>query len=130
MRPAAACGSLNAVMFCAACAFPIESEDFFCRRCGHKTDAGADVTVTVKPRLRRADENKRVAGVCGGVARYLDVNPKWVRAAWTGASLLPFSPGLIAYGICWAVMPRRQPEKPEVLEKRKPVAVEKTGQVA
>jgi phage shock protein PspC (stress-responsive transcriptional regulator) len=121
-------------MFCSACAFPIEAEDFFCRRCGHKTDAGADVEVTVKPKLRRVEDDKRLAGVCGGVARYLHANPKWVRAAWTGASLLPFSPGLIAYGICWAVMPRSGAQKPAVLKqgkkKEKAVPPAKTGQAA
>ena len=117
-------------MFCGACAFPIEPEDYFCRRCGHQTDAGADIEVTVRPRLRRIEENKRVAGVCGGVARYLETDPKWVRIVWTGASLLPFSPGLIAYGICWAVMPRKQVEQPEVLTKPAPVSAAKTGQAA
>ncbi len=117
-------------MFCSACAFPIEAEDYFCRRCGHKTDAGADIEVTVRPRLRRVEENKRLAGVCGGVARYLETDPKWVRIIWTGASLLPFSPGLIAYGICWAVIPRSQIERPAVLEQKKTRPAAKTGQAA
>ena len=118
-------------MFCSACAFPIEAEDYFCRRCGHKTDTGADVQVTVRPKLRRVEQDRRLAGVCGGVARYLDTNPRWVRAVWTGASLLPFSPGLIAYGICWAVMPSSAKQKPEVLEKqKKAVPPAKTGQAA
>lgn len=60
----------------------------------------------VRKRLRRSEEDRKVAGVCGGVARYLGKNPKTVRALWAGASLLPFSPGLIAYGVCWAFMPK------------------------
>ena len=95
-------------MFCAKCSFPLEVEDLFCRRCGATTPAGRDSKVTIKRRLRRARDDRKLAGVCGGVARYFRKDPKLVRALWTGASLLPFSPGLIAYGFCWAVM---RPEK-------------------
>lgn len=99
-------------MFCKKCRFPIESEDLFCRRCGLATPAGRDAKVQVKRRLRRTRGDQKVAGVCGGVARYFKKDPKVVRALWAGASLLPFSPGLIAYGVCWAVMPREAHRKP------------------
>ena len=115
MRPNATCARLKPVMFCSACSFPIEPEDYFCRRCGHTTKSGSDVQVTVKRRLRRDEEDKRLAGVCGGVARYFNKDPRLVRAVWTGASLLPFFPGLIAYGVCWAVMPRG--DKPAAVKK-------------
>lgn len=93
-------------MYCAACSFPLESEDYYCRRCGRETAAGAEVEVSVKRRLRRAEQDRKVAGVCGGVARYFNRDPRLIRALWVGASLLPFSPGSIAYGICWAVLPK------------------------
>lgn len=94
-------------MYCKTCRFPTETEDLFCRRCGVPTPAGRDTEIRVIPKLRRArGRDQKVAGVCGGVARYLRKDPKVVRALWAGASLLPFSPGLIAYGVCWAVLPR------------------------
>jgi phage shock protein PspC (stress-responsive transcriptional regulator) len=94
-------------MFCKKCRFPTETEDFFCRRCGLATPAGRDAKVRVTQKLRRSrGDEQKLAGVCGGVARYFRKDPKVVRALWAGASLLPFSPGLIAYGVCWAVMPR------------------------
>ncbi|MDA0205314.1 MAG: PspC domain-containing protein [Acidobacteria bacterium] len=93
-------------MFCKKCRFPIEAEDLFCRRCGVETPAGKDAKVLVKQKLRRSRGDQRVAGVCGGVARYLRQDPKVVRALWAGASVLPPFPGLFAYGVCWAVMPK------------------------
>jgi phage shock protein C len=94
-------------MYCKKCRFPTETEDLFCRRCGVPTPAGRDAEVRVTPKLRRSrGRDQKLAGVCGGVARYFRKDPKVVRALWAGASMLPFSPGLIAYGVCWAVMPR------------------------
>jgi len=55
--------------------------------------------------LARATQEKKVAGVCEGFARYFDVDVTLIRLGWAGASLLPFMPGLIAYAVCWAVMP-------------------------
>ena len=95
-------------MFCGVCGFPIEAEDRFCRRCGKLTAAGSEIDAGVERRLRRSQEDRKLAGVCGGVARYFGKSPKLVRAVWTGAALLPFSPGLIAYGLCWAVLPREK----------------------
>ena len=97
-------------MFCKKCRFPIESEDL-CRRCGVETPAGKDAKVLVKQRLRRSRGDQKVAGVCGGVARYLHQDPKVVRALWAGASVLPPFPGLFAYGVCWAVMPKEAKKK-------------------
>jgi phage shock protein PspC (stress-responsive transcriptional regulator) len=95
-------------MFCVTCGFPLEAEDLFCRRCGCETPSG--VEQAVRPKLRLCRKNRRVAGVCGGVARYLDQEPGRVRMVWAAASLLPFSPGLVAYAICWAVMAHEQKE--------------------
>jgi len=93
-------------MFCNSCGFALEAEDLFCRRCGRATAAGEKVEVWVGPRLRRNSHDRRVAGVCGGFARYFEQDPKLIRILWTGASLLPFSPGLIVYVFCWAVLRR------------------------
>lgn len=93
-------------MFCNSCGFALEAEDLFCRRCGRATAAGQKVEVWVGPRLRRNSHDRRIAGVCGGFARYFEQDPKLIRIVWTCASLLPFSPGLIAYLLCWAVLRR------------------------
>jgi len=50
--------------------------------------------------------NKKLAGVCGGFAEYFDIDPTIVRIIWLVAVLCA-GVGLIAYLICWAVMPSR-----------------------
>lgn len=110
-------------MFCKKCRFPIEAEDLFCRRCGVETPAGRDAKILVKQKLRRSRGNQKVAGVCGGVARYLHTDPKVVRALWAGAALLPPFPGVFAYGVCWAFMPRENKGVPAAEPPRKVVEV-------
>jgi len=96
-------------MYCTTCSFPIEECDRFCGQCGRKTPEGKKLGRHCARRLGRSTHEKRVAGVCEGFARYFDVDVTIVRLGWTGASLLPFMPGLIAYAVCWAVMPNDQP---------------------
>ena len=47
-------------------------------------------------KLYRSDENKMLAGVCGGIAEYFGVDPTLIRLAWVVFSLLGGS-GLLAY---------------------------------
>jgi len=47
-----------------------------------------------------------VAGVCGGIAQWLDWDPTAVRAIYVIASLLSAAfPGIVAYIILWFVIP-------------------------
>lgn len=39
-------------------------------------------------KLYRSDENKMLAGVCGGIAEYFGVDPTLIRLAWVVFSLL------------------------------------------
>jgi phage shock protein C len=58
-------------------------------------------------RLMRSRERK-VAGVCGGVAEYLDLDPTVVRVVFVVLLLFPFFPlvgGVVLYLLLWLVMP-------------------------
>ena len=57
-------------------------------------------------KLYRSDENKMLAGVCGGIAEYFGVDPTLIRLAWVVFSLLGGS-GLLAYIIAAIIMPER-----------------------
>ena len=49
--------------------------------------------------------NKVLAGVCGGIAEYLKVDPTLVRIIWVLLSLTALMVPVILYIICWAIMP-------------------------
>ena len=58
-------------------------------------------------RLYRASEkNSIIAGVCAGVAEYVDTDPTIIRLIWALGSLL-WGAGIIAYILAWIIIPRR-----------------------
>lgn len=58
-----------------------------------------------RPRLRRSSTNRVIAGVCGGIAEYLGVSAKVLRALVILSFLLP-GPQVIFYIAAWVLMPR------------------------
>jgi phage shock protein PspC (stress-responsive transcriptional regulator) len=59
--------------------------------------------------LRRSRSDRIVAGVCGGLAKWLDWDPTVVRVAYVVASLVSAAfPGMLAYVILWFVMPEEK----------------------
>lgn len=58
----------------------------------------------MKKRLYRSSTDKKVCGVCGGIANYFDVDPTVIRLIWVIFTLAGGS-GLIAYIIAAIIMP-------------------------
>ena len=58
-------------------------------------------------RLRRSATDRKVAGVAGGLARHLDVDPLILRVAFVVLSFFGGA-GLILYGACWLLVPDEQ----------------------
>lgn len=61
-------------------------------------------------RLYRSYTDRKIAGVCGGIAEYFDIDPVFVRI---GAFLvtIPHGFGILIYLICWAAIPLRPGEE-------------------
>ena len=57
-----------------------------------------------KGRLHKSATNKQIAGVCGGLAEYFNVDPSIIRIA-TVVLVLGWGSGLLAYIICALVLP-------------------------
>lgn len=57
-------------------------------------------------RLMRSDD-RVFAGVCGGIAEYLDFDPVMVRIAYAFLTLFTAFSGLIFYFVLWLVMPEK-----------------------
>jgi phage shock protein PspC (stress-responsive transcriptional regulator) len=55
-------------------------------------------------RLYRSRADKKIAGVCGGLARYMGIDPVIPRLVWVVLALA-WGAGILAYLICWIVIP-------------------------
>ena len=58
----------------------------------------------MKKKLYKSKEDKKLCGVCGGIAEYFDLDSTIVRIGWVLFTLLGGS-GIIAYIVCALVMP-------------------------
>ncbi len=57
-------------------------------------------------RLYRSKSESMIAGVCGGMAEYFDLDPTLVRIGFITLSVLSAAfPGILVYLILWAVVP-------------------------
>ncbi|WP_440189129.1 PspC domain-containing protein [Anaerocolumna jejuensis] len=61
----------------------------------------------MKKRLYRIREGKMIAGVCGGIAKYFDVNPKVIRLLWA-VFFAVYGSGLVAY-ILFSIFVPKEP---------------------
>jgi phage shock protein PspC (stress-responsive transcriptional regulator) len=52
------------------------------------------------------------AGVAGGIAEYLDVDPTLIRLTWAAAAIVTGGLAIPAYIVLWIVMPRDDQESP------------------
>ncbi|MBQ6164204.1 MAG: PspC domain-containing protein [Clostridia bacterium] len=59
-------------------------------------------------KLYRSETDKKIAGVCGGIAEYLNVDSTIVRLIWVLAVLFAGT-GVLAYIICALIIPDRPP---------------------
>lgn len=93
-------------MFCTQCGVEIRETDRFCSQCGHQTGRGpAAWQPDPNHRLTRDMANRKIAGVCAGFARYMNVDVVLIRIIWL-ALALGAGVGFIAYIVAWIIMPR------------------------
>ena len=57
-------------------------------------------------RLYRSTEESRLAGVCAGLADYLEIDPVMVRLLWLLVTIFTgFVPGVVGYLVAWLIVP-------------------------
>ena len=58
-------------------------------------------------RLTRSATDRKIGGVCGGLADYFSVDPTAVRLLWVVLSIIPGAIicGVLAYVVAWLIMP-------------------------
>jgi phage shock protein C len=94
-------------MICGNCQREIAEYSNFCYYCGARQGVSTASGPAVSPkRLMRSTKDSKIAGVCGGLAEYLDADPTIVRLLWV---LLTFVtgivPGILTYIVAWVIMP-------------------------
>lgn len=57
-------------------------------------------------RLYRSRENRMIAGICGGLGEYFEIDPTIVRLLWILAIFVAGG-GILAYLIAWIVIPQK-----------------------
>jgi phage shock protein C len=89
-------------MQCAACQKEIAGDSHFCCYCGARQAAARGAR-----KLMRSVMDKKIAGVCGGMADYFGLDPTLLRIIWAFVALATgLVPGIAAYLIAWFLMPQ------------------------
>jgi phage shock protein PspC (stress-responsive transcriptional regulator) len=59
--------------------------------------------------LKRSRTNRMIAGVCGGIGEYLDIDPNLIRLIWAVITVFTVGTGVLAYLLAWLIMPEEAP---------------------
>jgi phage shock protein C len=70
----------------------------------------------------RSRTDRKIAGVCAGLAQYLDLDTSLVRILWFFVGIVSgIFPGIIAYVLAWIIIPE-EPLRLPVAASQQPVA--------
>jgi len=67
----------------------------------------------MEKKLYRSKTDKKLAGVCGGFAKYFGIDVTIIRLIWALATVFAFA-GLVAYIVCAIVIPEEPDDYVEV----------------
>lgn len=99
-------------MICQNCQKEIAPSSNFCYYCGAKQAPAAAPPSAAAPQARkklmRSWTDRKIAGVCGGLAEYFDLDPTLLRVVWV-LLVLCAGTGLLAYIVMWIVVPSAPP---------------------
>lgn len=61
----------------------------------------------MKKRLYRSKKERIIAGICGGLGDYFDIDPTIIRLFWIIFVFL-WGAGLLAYLVGWIIIPQKK----------------------
>jgi len=92
-------------MYCTSCGTQLQDTANYCSECGRQTGRQAGPQYSAPRRLYRLAYDKKWAGVCAGLARYLDVDVTLIRIAVVAAFFCTGGLVLLAYIVASFIMP-------------------------
>ncbi len=104
-------------MYCNSCGKTISDDVRFCSYCG--------TVVGIPPapkKLMRSRADKKIGGVCAGLAQHFDLDVSLVRILAIFITLATgVCPGIVTYVLAWIILPS-EPELKSALAAQHPVA--------
>ena len=94
--------SQPAMKRCPQCAEDIRAEAVKCRYCGSIVDGHA-----LSRTWFRSERDRKIAGICGGLAEEFGISVTILRLAFLLGALLGGGMGVVIYLVLWVVMPTR-----------------------
>jgi phage shock protein C len=96
-------------MYCNSCGKAIADDARFCSYCA--TAVGNPPPARKK--LMRSRSDRKIGGVCAGMAEHLDLDATLVRLLWLFIVIISgIIPGLVVYLVAWIVMPQEPTAAP------------------
>jgi phage shock protein PspC (stress-responsive transcriptional regulator) len=97
-------------MYCNACGKTIGDDVRYCSHCGNLVGVAPPAK-----KLMRSRTDRKIGGVCAGLAHYLDLDVSLVRILWFFITLAcGIVPGAVAYILGWIIIPEEHPMLPPV----------------
>ncbi len=95
-------------MYCNNCGKTIAEDVRFCAYCGNVVGIA-----TAPKRLMRSRADKKIAGICAGLAQHFDMDVTLVRILAIFLTLATgVCPGVITYLLAWIIIPSEPELKP------------------
>ena len=118
-------------MICQNCQRDAADYSSFCPFCGAPQHVPSNGPSRTFKRLMRSTSDRKIAGVCGGIAEYFDVDSTFVRLIWVLLILLPIPlvPAFLGYFVAWVVMPKA-PLYTRATAQQPPVIIPNSAQTA
>lgn len=91
-------------MFCTQCGKQLPGSVNFCSQCGQETPESIGRRAQARKKLYRSRYDHKIAGICGGLADYMNSDPTLIRVLAVASFLFSGGLTLLLYLIAWIIV--------------------------